>query len=59
MHIFYSGKKSALCSNIKSSQGCFDELGGIWDEWAISVSFSFKTAEEETREKALYCVMKQ
>lgn len=47
MHIFlYSGRKRVLYSNIKSSQGCFDELGGIWDEWAISVSFSFKTAAD-------------
>lgn len=37
-------KKCVVCSNIKSSQGCFDELGGIWDEWAISVSFSFKNS---------------
>ena len=44
---FYSSKKSAQCSNIKSSQGCFDELGSIWDEWAISVSFSLKTAADE------------
>lgn len=47
MHIFDSSKKSAQCSNIKSSQGCFDELGSIWDEWAISMSFSLKTAADE------------
>lgn len=45
-HFFYSSRKRVLYSNIKSSQGCFDELGGIWDEWAISVSFSFKTAAD-------------
>lgn len=34
------GEKLVLCSDIKSSEGCFDELGGIWDERAIYVSFS-------------------
>lgn len=51
MHIFYSSKKSAQCSNIKSSQGCFDELGSIWDEWAISMSFSLKTAADEAGDR--------
>lgn len=47
MYIFHSGKKSAQCSSTRLSQGGFDELGGIWDEWAISLPFSFKTVEPE------------
>lgn len=52
MHIVTVAGHVCFRSNVTSSRGCFDELGAIWGDWAISASFGFKEAAEGAAPRA-------